>query len=112
MANFFRPDGCASGSSPHLHHQLRASRMASKPGGCHPPGTPCLESGSRGGGRRPGELLVVGPVVAKTAVQDADQPVTQRPQGLMVGGATGSQGVVVAAGPWGAGQGGERPQVA
>jgi hypothetical protein len=36
--------------------------------------------------------------VAKAAVQDADQPIAQRPQGLMVGGATSPQAVVVAAG--------------
>ena len=68
--------------------------MASKPGGWPSPRTPLLGSGSHGSSRRwPGELLVIGPAVAKAAVQDADQPVGQGPEGLMVGGATGPVGV-------------------
>jgi hypothetical protein len=45
-------------------------------------------------------------------VEDADQAVGQGPQGLVVGGATGAELVVVGPGALGTGQSAEGPQVA
>ena len=58
----------------------------------------------RSGGSRdrsvllPAAGLVVGLVAAQTAVQDADQPVAQRPQGGVVSGPASAVGVVVGPG--------------
>ena len=46
----------------------------------------------------PGDGFVVGAVVGEAAVEDADEPVREGPEGLVVGGATGSVAVVVGAG--------------
>src|SRR3954454_22888442 len=46
----------------------------------------------------PGGGLVIAAVVAQAAVQDADEPVGQGSQGLVVGGAAGALSVVVVTG--------------
>ena len=45
-------------------------------------------------------------------MQDTDQPVAQRPERLVVAGATGPVGVIAAPRPWGGGQSCEGPQLA
>jgi hypothetical protein len=60
----------------------------------HPPGHPrFLWSVGRLGGR-PGDLSLIGQPAGQAAVQDADLPVAQGPQRLVVGGAAGPVGVV------------------
>jgi hypothetical protein len=50
--------------------------------------------------------------MGQVAVQDADQPVAQGPQRLMVAGTAGPVGVIAAPRTRGAGQRGECPQLA
>src|SRR5436190_637114 len=61
---------------------------------------------------RPSGPLGIGGVVAEVAMQDADQPIAQGAQGLMVGGASGALLVVVGPGARRAGKRAEGPQVA
>ena len=58
-----------------------------------------LSSGGLLGGG-PGDVLLVGGVVAEAAVEDADEPVAEGAEGLVVGGAGGSFGVVEVTGLW------------
>src|SRR4029453_16024201 len=60
----------------------------------------------------PGAQFVIAGAVAEAAMQDADQPIAQGAQSLMVGGASGALLVVVGTGARRAGKRAEGPQVA
>ena len=48
----------------------------------------------------PGEVLVVDGCGSQAAVEDADEPVREGAEGLVVGGAAGALSVIEGAGAW------------
>ena len=83
--------------APSCNHQPPGELVASIAGGL-PPSAPRSWSGGRFGGW-PGDLLLVGDSVGQAAMQDADQPIAQGPERLMMGLAAGPVGVIAAPRP-------------